>query len=161
MPFSEKFLRVPGVIEAGGRQLKRYHISTLDAEIEDGIQKAAYEFLPRLLSESDEQAPPAGWVVLHRGLGPAYLCAYSWVWDNVVEYRTAAAGIPLLGCEDEDPENFKLLERRWMGCVWELAPLEHERSSWVRHMLEPDQGDLAAYLADTLPEGLTGGPRYA
>ena len=31
------------------------------------------------------------------------------------------AGIPELGCDDENPENFKVLGRLWMGCVWELA----------------------------------------
>jgi hypothetical protein len=64
-------------------------------------------------------------------------------------------GIPELGCDDEDPENFKLLDRPWMGCVWELAPFGHERSAWVRHVLRPDPPDLAAYLADVLPEGTT------
>lgn len=157
MSFSEKYLRAPGVIKVAGRQVKRYHVSTTDEEIEEGICKAAYDFLPRLLPEPDGETPSAGWVVLHRGAGPAYLCAYSWVWGNVVEYRTAAAGIPFLGCPDEDPENFTLLDRRWMGCVWELAPLEHERSAWIRHMLEPDQGDLAGYLADMMPEGTTAG----
>lgn len=159
MPFNEKFLRAPGVVETAGRLVKRYHISTLGSEIEDGIRKAAYGILPLLLPEPDEDTPPAGWAVLHRAPDAAYLCAYSWVWGNVVEYRTAAAGIPFLGCDDEDPENFKLLDRRWVGCVWELAPFGHERSAWVRHMLQPDEPQLAAYLADTLPEGTTGGAR--
>jgi|SRR5450755_528125 hypothetical protein len=158
MAFNEKFLRAPGVMQVAGRQVKRYHISTLDSEIEDGICEAAYHLLPRLLPEPDGETPPAGWAVLHRGLGPAYLCAYSWVWGNVVECRMAAAGIPFLGCDDEDPENFKVLERHWVGCVWELAPFGHERSAWARHLLEPDEPQLAAYLADTLPEGKTGGP---
>jgi hypothetical protein len=159
MPFQEKFLRALGVIEVGGRQIKRYHISTADSGIEDGIQRAAYAMLPRLLPDPDGETPPAGWVVLHRGQDAAFLCAYSWVWGNVVEYRTAAAGIPFLGCPDEDPENFRQLDRPWVGCVWELAPFGHERSAWVRHMLEPGEPELAAYLADTLPEGKTGGAR--
>jgi hypothetical protein len=158
MPFTEKFLRLPGVIEAGGRQVKRYHVSTADAEIAEGVQRAAYDFLPRLLPEPDDETPPTGWVVLHRGVGPAaYLCSYSWVWGNVVECKTAAAGVPFLGCPDENPENFTQLTRQWIGCVWELPPLGHERSAWVRHMLAPDEPDLAGYLADTLPEGKTGG----
>ena len=44
----------------------------------------------------------------------------------------------------------------WIGCVWELPPLLHERDAWVRHMLTPDAPDLDAYLADSLPEGTTG-----
>ena len=86
-----------------GRQLKRYHIATIDADIEDRVQRAAYAQLPALLPEPDGETPAASFVVLHRGAGPAaYLCAYSWVWGNVIEYRTAAAGVPFLGCPDQD-----------------------------------------------------------
>src|SRR6266542_4063793 len=120
MPFTEKFLRVPGDIEVTGRHVKRYHVNTIDDEIPGAIQEAAYAFLPRLLPEPDGETPPAGWVVLHKGAGTAaYLCSYSW--------------------------------------VWELPPLGHERSAWVRHVLAPAEPDLGGYLADTLPEGKTGG----
>jgi hypothetical protein len=156
MPFTEKYLRAPGLIEAAGRQVKRYHISSDRSEIEPGVQKAAYEFLPRLLPAADDETPPAAFVILHRAGGPAaYLCAYSWVWGNVIECRTAAAGVPFLGCPDQDPENFTELTRPWIGCVWELAPFGHERAAWIRHVLAPDQPDLAGYLADVFPGGTT------
>ncbi len=57
----------------------------------------------------------------------------------------------------KDPERFAELARPWIGCVWELPPLGHERSAWVRHVLAPDEPDLPGYLADLLPEGKTGG----
>jgi hypothetical protein len=47
-------------------------------------------------------------------------------------------------------------DRPWIGCVWELPPIAHERDAWVRHMLLPDKPDLDAYLADFMPDGLTG-----
>lgn len=59
--------------------------------------------------------------------------------------------------DDENPENLTILGRPWMGCVWEPTPLSHERSAWVRHVLQPDTPDLDGYLADALPEGSTGG----
>jgi len=158
MTYSEKYVRVPGVIEMSGRWVKRYHISAPDGQIPDGIQDAAYDFLPRLLPKPDGQTPPAGWAILHKGAGiPAYLIAYSWTWTNVVECRAAAAGIPELGCDDENPENFTILDRPWAGCVWELAPFGHERSAWVQHVLRPETPKLPDYLADTLPEGSTEG----
>ena len=157
MTFAEKYLSAPGVIETGGRQVKRYHVSGTGDVIQEGIQEAAYGFLPRLLPKPDDQTPPGGWAVLHKGAGvPAYLVAYSWTWGNVVECRAAVAGIPELGCEDENPENFIALDRPWVGCVWELAPFGHERSAWVRHVLRPAAPDLDGYLADVLPEGTTG-----
>ncbi|MEP7026911.1 MAG: hypothetical protein ABJB47_24500 [Actinomycetota bacterium] len=158
MPFTDKYLRTAASVEASGRQVKRYHVSTADAAIEAGIQRAAGEFLPRLLPAPDGETPPASFTVLHRGAGAAYLCAYSWVWGNVIECRTAAAGVPFLGCPDEDPEHFTELARPWIGCVWELAPLGHERAAWVRHVLAPDAPDLPGYLADVLTDGTTAVP---
>lgn len=159
MPFAEKYLRLPGVIDVAGRSVKRYHVTTVDSDVEDAVQKAAYQFLPRLLAPRDE-TPPAAFTVLHRGQGSAvYLNAYSWVWDNVIECHIAAAGVPFLGCPDEDPTTFVELARPWIGCVWELPAVEHERSAWVRHMLVSDQPDLSAYLADVPTDRLVGGPR--
>jgi hypothetical protein len=156
MTYTDKYLRAPGPVEIAGRQVKRYHVATADTGIEDGVQRAAAAFLPRLLPAPDDETPPASFTVLHRGAGTAaYLCAYSWVWGNVIECRTAAAGVSFLGCPDEDPENFTGLARPWIGCVWELAPLEHERSSWIRHVLTPPRPDLAGYLADVLLAGTT------
>jgi hypothetical protein len=157
MTFDEKHLCAPGVIETGGRWVKRYHIGGTGGRIPEGIQEAAYSFLPQLLPKPDAETPPGGWAVLHKGAGiPAYLIAYSWTWGNVVECRAAAAGIPELGSEDENPENFTVLDRPWVGCVWELAPFGHEVSAWVRHVLRPGTPDLDGYLADVLPEGSTG-----
>ncbi len=159
MGFAEKVLRSPGVLEVAGRQLKRYHVASVGQEIEQEVQEAAYAFVAKLLPAPDEETPPAGFTVLHRNSQGAFLDAYSWVWGNVVECRVAAAGVPDLGCDDDDPTHFKSLARQWIGCVWELAPFGHERSAWVRHILEPESADLVGYLADTFSEGMTGGPR--
>jgi hypothetical protein len=154
MAATEMYLSTPGVTECAGRRVKRYHVSADGGKIADAIRDAAYDFLPRLLPAPDHETPPAGWAVLFKPTGvPAYLIAYSWTWVNVLECRAAVAGLPELGCEDENPEHFTLLDRRWIGCVWELAPLGHERSAWVRHVLAPETPDLPGYLADVMPQG--------
>lgn len=171
MPFEEKLRHSPPPIEVAGRRIKRYHVTADPAGIAPGIEKAAYEFLPRLLPEPDG-TPPATFVVLHRGGDSgAYLNAYSWVWDNVLHCRVAVAGQPALGCPDRDPAHFMLLDRPLIGCVWELPPLLYERDAWVRHLLAPESPeppgspgspalpDLDAYIADTLPDGTTGDHR--
>lgn len=156
MPFKEKLLSSPPPVEAGGRHYKRYYITSEAAVITPEVEKAALGYLPELLPETDG-TPPAGFVVLHRGGdGAAYLIAYTWVWDNVLHTRAAAAAQPALGCPDDDPAHFMPLDQRWIGCVWELAPIRHERDAWVRHMLVPDAADLDGYLADSMPDGTTG-----
>ena len=158
MTFTEKFLRARPAIEVAGRSVKRYHVTPGPDGVEPEIERAAFAILPRLLPERDE-TPPATFIVVHRSRGDnaAYLNAYSWVWDNVLHLRAAAAAQPALGCPDADPTHFMVIEDRpWIGCVWELPPIAYERYAWVRHMLLPDKPDLDAYLADFMPDGLTG-----
>jgi hypothetical protein len=96
-------------------------------------------------------------VVLHRGADTgAYLLAYSWFFDNVVEARIAVAGQPAVGSPDDDPTHFTDMRRPGVGCVWELGVLEHERAAWIRHVLAPDRPDLDGWLADTRAEGPVG-----
>jgi hypothetical protein len=156
MPFEEKLLASLPPIAAGGRRFKRYYVTTETAVITAEIEEAAFGLLPTLLPDLDG-TPPAGFAVLHRGAdGAAYLNAYTWVWDNVLHMRGAAAAQPALGCQDTDPTHFMALDRPWIGCVWELPPIQHERDAWVRHMLAPDVADLDGYLTDAMPSGRTG-----
>jgi hypothetical protein len=158
MTFTEKFLRARPSIEVAGRGVKRYHVTQGPEGVEPEIEQAAFAILPRLLPEPDG-TPSATFIVVHRSRGDnaAYLNAYSWVWDNVLHFRGAAAAQPALGCPDTDPTHFMVIEDRlWIGCVWELPPIAHERDAWVRHMLLPEKPDLDAYLADFMPDGLTG-----
>lgn len=158
MPFAEKHIWSQPPVEVAGRHVKRYHVAPEHGDVEPEVAKAALDFLPALLPVADG-TPPATFIVVHRsaGDGAAYLIAWSWVWDNVLHLRSAAAAQPELGCPDLDKTHFMMLERRWIGCVWELVPLLHERDAWVRHMLVPDEPDLDAYLADSMPDGTTGG----
>jgi hypothetical protein len=153
MAFTEKNLTAPGPVLASGRHVKRYHIDRPGHEIEPEVAKAAYDLVPALLPEPDATTPPASWAVLHRGSDTgAYLVVYSWVWDNVVEARALTAGQPTLGCPDDNPAHFVELGKPIIGCVWELAVLEHERAAWVRHILSPARPDLDGYLSDLHPE---------
>jgi len=150
---------VPPPISLAGRQIKRYHVNNDPSEIQPEIEKAAYEMVPALLPDLDPDTLPAAFVVLHRGGdGAAYINTYTWVWGNVISCANAAAGQPVLDCPDTDPTHFVPLTKPWIGCIWELPALGHERSAWVRHVFAPEHPDLDAYLADSLPEGWTGGP---
>jgi hypothetical protein len=156
MAFLERHLMVLPPVEIGGRQIKRYHVSVVDAPIEDEIRTAAEAFVPALLPPADE-TPPASFLVLHRGADAAYLLVYSWVWDNVLHCQTASAGSSFLSSVDGELTRFYEVRKPWIGCVWELPALTHEPAAWVRHMLTTDAPDLPGYLADTLQPGLVGG----
>ena len=91
MAFKEKLLSSLPPVEAGGRHYKRYYVTPAVAGLTPEVEKAALGMLPGLLPEPDG-TPPAGFIVLHLGGdGAAYLNAYTWVWDNVLHMRGAAA----------------------------------------------------------------------
>ncbi|RZS34325.1 hypothetical protein EV193_109112 [Herbihabitans rhizosphaerae] len=74
---------------------------------------------------------------------------YTWCYQMVLHCRLAYATL-------DDPTKFTPLDERLIGCVWELPALAHERSAWVRHVLERDSADVDGYLADVLPAGPVG-----
>ena len=157
MAFAERFISSHGCTELAGRSIKWYHLNVDDRPIEPAIIEAARAVVPRLLPEAGDPTPPASFVILHRGRCAAvYVVVYSWVWDNVLECHSATAGVPILGSSASEPLRFVDVAKAWMGCVWELAPFEHERAAWVRHMLVPERADLAGYLADAYRAGPAG-----
>ncbi len=74
--------------------------------------------------------------------------ASSWCiwWSTPVDLRLQYFRAPL-----DEPANLVPLPATHVGCVWELALANHERVSWVRHMLV-DQPDLTGYLTAAPPE---------
>jgi hypothetical protein len=158
MTYKEKLIWAEPPLLLAGRHIKRYYVVPGPERVfEPEIEKAAFALLPSMLPAPDG-TPLVSIAVLHGGSdGAAYLNTYSWVWDNVLHMRGAAAAQPAVDCPDLDPTHFMVLERPWIGCVYELAPLGYERDAWVRHMLAPDAADLDGYLADTMANGTTEG----
>jgi hypothetical protein len=157
MPFQDKYVHALPVFDLAGRHIKPYHITREpDGVLAPEIVDAAYAIAADLATPPDGEMPPATWLVLHEGKRPMYLCLYDWVWGNAIRVRGAAAAEPYAGCTDDDPAHFVETNQILAGCVWELATLEHERAAWVRHMLVPDEPDLASYLADRIPDGPVG-----
>ncbi len=137
-----------------GRRIKRYHVTADPAGIAPDVEAAAYAMLPKLLPEPDGTPPR-----------PSSYCTGA---ATTAPTSTRTAGCGTTSCTSAARRRAsrswaartgtRALHHRppWIGCVWELPPILHERDAWVRHMLAPDAPDLDAYLADSLPEGTTG-----
>ena len=161
MAFEDRYLRVAAAADVGDRRVKWYHLSVGSAPIQPAIVTGAQRYLPYLMPPLDD-TPPAAFAVLHQGLDAVHLLAYTWVWDNVIHCRSASAGSAYLGSVEGNPYEFHdLRNASWMGCVWELAIVAHERDAWVRHMLAPGEPDLGGYLADCLSALMVGSPATA
>lgn len=155
MTFKKKLLTSQPLIEMAGRRLKRYYVTSEIAPAAADIEQAATELLPKLTEDADA-TPPARFIVLYRGGdGAALLNAHTRARDNVLHVRGEAAAQPELDCRDDDPTHFIVLDRPWIGCVWELPPIHRDRNAGVRHILLPEVPDLDGYLADSMPSGQT------
>lgn len=152
MAFTERHLTCPPPSKVNGARVKWYHVHHAEpGGIDAAVLAAADAALPELVT-----AETAAFAVLHQARTGAFLSVFNWVWDNVLEFNGVAAGVPWIGCLDDDPTHFAPLPKPWIGCVFELVVLEHERAAWVEHVLEPEVAALDAYLADSHAEGPVG-----
>ena len=153
MGFDERHLHPAGVVTVSGWQVKQYRVTVAEGPIEEPVLAAAEQFLPKLLpaTAGSDGTPPVAFSVLHKGMDAIWLNLYSWVQEAIVHCRAANASLTA-------PTSFAELSEPLIGCVWELPALVHERSAWVRHLLQPQRPDLDAYLADWLPAGPVGRP---
>lgn len=155
MTFKKKLLTIQPLIELAGRRLKRYYVTSEIAPVTADIEQAATELLPKLTQDADA-TPPARFIVRYRGGdGAALLNAHTSARDNVLHVRGEAAAQPELDCPDDDPTHFIVLDRPWIGCVWEFPPIHRDCNAWVRHILMPEVPGLDGYLADSIPSGHT------
>ncbi|HEX8997458.1 MAG TPA: hypothetical protein VF812_15630 [Ktedonobacterales bacterium] len=88
-----------------------------------------------------------GFVELHHCSSVAFLIVCVWINDNELWQATYRKDL----VTDEPFELFEMKRgpQRAVFCVWELAPVWHERQAWVRYLLsERDEPAKHAYIAD-------------
>ena len=103
---------------------------------------ASRERAASVLAAAPER-PSAAFVIAHQAQPACFVLVY-W-WSTPVDLRLQYFRAPL-----DSPANLEQLPATHVGCVWELALADHERVSWVRHMLV-DQPDLTGYLTEAPP----------
>jgi hypothetical protein len=130
-------------IETNGAVLKWYALHPKDRPVPDEIERLARSYLERNALE----AKGLGFVILHRcGNDFYFLIVNTWrgnneVWETVF-YKNGEA-----------MADFSLWPRDGMHkptyCVWELAPVWHEKESWERFLMSArDEKAAQAWQAD-------------
>ena len=109
--------------------------SSPDDRLLDVARGTAGEVLPR------SGGGGCGFVLVHHAR-PANFVLVDW-WEHGVDLRQRYYRSSL-----DRPEDLEELGPPWLGCVWELEVLLHERDSWAQHVLQQDPVDYDAYLAD-------------
>lgn len=114
-------------------------------ELVDAIKGLAAETLPT--PAVDEHRYGVAFLYAHQGQGGGGFAAVNW-WGNENElfhfqYESPAGALSDLRSIAETGGT--------MGCVWDLAVIEHERKAWMECVLVNEGGpDLDAYLARVL-----------
>lgn len=88
-----------------------------------------------------------GFVELHHCSSVAFLLVFTWRNENEL-WETAYAK-DMTAPAPFHPFEARNGNHRAVNCVWELAPIWHERQAWVRFLLSPrDETAKSAYLSD-------------
>lgn len=163
MAFQERLLRPAAPLATDGWTVKRYELTVDGTPIAPDVLDAAEEFVPDLLPAALDHpllatelggTPAVAFSVLHQGKDAVWLNVYSWCYEAILHCRVAGAALA-------EPTGFAEVAEPLIGCVWELPVLVHERSAWVRHVLQPERPNTDGYLADQLPAGPVGNPQPA
>lgn len=135
-------LTIPGAI------LKWYHVRPGDLVVPPGLDRAARAFLrEEVAAERLDLGHGLGFVVLDYSHAQASLSVN--IWSQRHELWQARYACPA----DGEPTFTRLRPGidAPTASIWELAPLWHERESWVRYLTsERDDTAKQAYLSDRL-----------
>lgn len=148
----QRYLRPDGVDDVEGWLVKVYQIDVDDASLPAPLVDAARATMRDLLPRAELHPPVGqrfGFSLLHRTADSFWNILYTWIDGTNLHLR--ASSIP----RDDPDAPFTPMTDPFVGCVWELPVIAHERTCWVRHVVQPEAPDHDAYLADRL-SGLVG-----
>jgi hypothetical protein len=134
-----------GVVERAGWAVKIIGITASgdlpgDTEVE-AAARSVLELLPQPARTA--KRPGAAFLIVHRGTEALWAIVGWWELDLLYQrmFRADPGTVTFRRVPPDGPT----------ACVWELLAIDHERRSWVAHVLErPAAPDLAGYLAVTL-----------
>jgi hypothetical protein len=130
-----------------GNHLKWYDIASADLRISASQSDEARSFLEREIeSQRLKLASELGFVCLHRCPQVLLLLVMTWRYTN--EIWEASYQKELEKNAGYKPQEFATTHRATY-CVWELAPVWHERNAWVRFLSSKrDDEAKLLYISD-------------
>ncbi len=132
-----------GVCDVGGWQLKQYEISADAQPLPDEARPILDAVVAEAMLSEDADELGIGFVIVHQGVEGLWLLIDLWRGDIICQhmFRADLAGdLSFARVEVGGPTM----------CIWEMEVQAHERAALIRHILDPEQPDVQAYLADQL-----------
>jgi hypothetical protein len=137
-----------GLSLAGG-YLKWYEIRRPHVEMPPALIRESREFLQtETASDRLRLHNQLGFVELHHCTSVAFLLVFTWNNDNEMWMTVYIKDL----VDDSAYQLFDVADgcHRTTCCVWELAPVWHERQAWARYLRSArDEEARFAYLADS------------
>jgi hypothetical protein len=131
-----------GVEPINGWPTKVYGLS-VEGEPSGELVAAALGIAAEVLPAGDGSS--AAFVIAHRARPACFVLVYWWATPVDLSLRYFRS-------PHDQPAKLEPLPTTSVGCVWELGITNHERETWVRHVLRA--GDLAAYLNAKAPNAV-------
>lgn len=131
------------VSEVDRWQLKRYEILADAQPLPDQARPIIDAVIAHTVAAEEPDELAIGFAIVHQGLEGVWLLIDLWYGDIICQHTFRAD----LG----DDLTFTRVEAGGPTmCIWEMEVQAHERAALIRHILDPDQPDVDAYLADQL-----------
>ena len=129
-------------------QVKSYTITKHPSFGSEITYQAALQQLPQWLKMENSfnaQHQKIAFLIVHEGTEGVFVLVNWWVGDNMLNSLVFMA-------THEQPASFeKISGDGLMACVWELEVINHERISWLNHVLKQSpQSQFENYLKDTI-----------
>lgn len=135
-----------GIAENNGARIKLYGMAA-EGKTPDALVAVVRQLAEDVASGPlrADQGTTYGFALAHRARPADFALICSWV--TPVDLRAQ-----YLRLQNEEGQPVAMPPGS-LGCVWELALIGHERSSWVHRMLR-DSSDPEGYLRDVAPPKL-------
>jgi hypothetical protein len=145
VPYRPRRTEPLGLVELAGWTMKIIGITAgrdlLDGTEVEAAVSTAEMHLPQ--PARTEKRPGIAFLIVHRGTEALWAIVGWWELD-ILYQRLFRADLGTATFQRVPPDGPN-------ACVWELLAIDHERRSWVAHVLQrPADPDLAGYLAATV-----------
>lgn len=145
--YQKRNIRFKEIIEINDWKIKVYTISEEDKFYSPTAYKNTVNELRNWLelkNSFDATDYRLGFLILHSGADGLYILINWWVSENILNNH-------IFFTNKENQKDFKKISGDGLvACIWELEIMNHERLSWITHVLKPNEPDYKSYLYDTI-----------
>jgi hypothetical protein len=142
-PYRDRRTWLIGIREICGWQLKVHGICAAGRQLKEVTIESALAHAEKHVRWPDRESG-FGFITLHFGEQAVWLLVDLWV-EDILRHFLYQAPLAQPDQFTDGPTDGT------MACVWELAVMQHERASWIKHVLSrPEDPDYQVYLRDSI-----------